>query len=616
MTDTLTMNFRHLCFTGPRKKPAVIEFSDGLNIVFGPSNTGKSSILDAIDFMMGRERKLKEIPEHVGYSDISLGLEFSDQSKFTVVRSIDGGHYKLFSGLHNAPPEDQEFQTLREKNSTKKEQSLSDFILERIGLAGKLLKRNARNDKEKLSIRTLLPIFVVDETNIQTEGSPFMSGQFTKRTSETSRLKLLLTGVDDSSLVSEKTSEAEKISRSARAGLLDDLIQDMRTKILSVASKDTTIDELRDQESKLNGSIEQANTSLQAHQKGYYEALSARNSDRKQLHEKTERLSEVKSMRKRFNILLSHYLSDVERLDGIIESGALVSALSDEICPLCGATPENQDPDHACDGDIDSIVQAAQAEKSKVLLLHRDLSRTLEQLSMEEQEVDGQIVAQRAQLDESQKSLNLLEPDFTQSRTDYSELISKKSQVSKAIGLFETLEDLQTRFQSPDEGETPDKNTDSTKVPAVALYDLAQEIEKLLEEWNLPNADNVHFSDDEMDIVINGKHRASNGKGHRSITHSATSIGLARLLERKSLPRPGFVILDSPLIAYEEPDEDDEVSQTDLNEKFFADLQKWNSTQTIIFENKKSITPNIMNYGRVTQFTKSETHGRYGFFPL
>jgi recombinational DNA repair ATPase RecF len=33
--------------------PSIVEFTDGLNIIYGPSNCGKTFILDCIDYAMG-----------------------------------------------------------------------------------------------------------------------------------------------------------------------------------------------------------------------------------------------------------------------------------------------------------------------------------------------------------------------------------------------------------------------------------------------------------------------------------------------------------------------------------------------------------------------------------
>ena len=160
------------------------------------------------------------------------------------------------------------------------------------------------------------------------------------------------------------------------------------------------------------------------------------------------------------------------------------------------------------------------------------------------------------------------------------------------------------------------KTEEERSLPTNALFRLSNEVKILLQKWELPNSDNVHFDKEEGDFVINGKHRVSNGKGHRAITHAAATLGLMKYSEANELPHFGFTILDSPLLAYEEPDSDeDDLSGTDVNINFFDSLSNWKTKQIIIFENKKSI-PDKYSYGKqITQFTKNNM-GRYGFFPI
>ena len=76
------------------------------------------------------------------------------------------------------------------------------------------------------------------------------------------------------------------------------------------------------------------------------------------------------------------------------------------------------------------------------------------------------------------------------------------------------------------------------------------------------------------------------------------------------------MILDSPLLAYEEPDnEDDDLSGTDVNLRFLKSLASWDAVQTIILENKKSIPKEFSKGEGITEFTRLEGHGRFGFFP-
>lgn len=138
----------------------------------------------------------------------------------------------------------------------------------------------------------------------------------------------------------------------------------------------------------------------------------------------------------------------------------------------------------------------------------------------------------------------------------------------------------------------------------------------LLEKWGISNSFHVHFDREADDFVIGGKLRSSNGKGHRAITHAVATLGLLKYTEKKELPYLGFAMLDSPLLAYEEPENsEDGLSDTDVNLRFLRNLKAWDSRQTIIFENRKSIPHEFQDGAQITHFTKSSKFGRYGFFP-
>ena len=59
---------------------------------------------------------------------------------------------------------------------------------------------NAAGKKRALSFRDIVRYCMVDETSIQSEESPVLSGQHINDPTERSVFKLLLTGIDDSAL--------------------------------------------------------------------------------------------------------------------------------------------------------------------------------------------------------------------------------------------------------------------------------------------------------------------------------------------------------------------------------------------------------------------------------
>lgn len=623
----LTMQIRFISFIGPNKQAATLKFGSGLNLIFGPSNTGKSSVLDAIDFMLGRERKLKEIPQHEGYNQILLGVEFSDGDKFTFIRSISGGDYECFEGLHSGKPDDKEATILRPKIPTNKINTISNFILKKLGLSEQKLKKNADNKTISLTLRNFLPIAMITETNIQKEASPYISLQYTEITEHKSRLKLLLIGIDDSSLIPAEV-EKKRLSRTAKIDILEELIAELKSNISdnlpdfeslgSLESLESLKVQKNEQKSRITDSIQKKLTLLESSEDQYSLFVIDRFQFRKELEQNNERLAEVLEMLNRFKLLEEQYKSDMLRLENISEAGSLISALPSSRCPLCGSNNAERSEHAECDGNLSEIVYAAAAEQQKIEGLHKDLNTTMSQLELETKSIKEVVPAISEKISSVNGKLSQLNPELRSQRLKYTELLSAESEVSKSIDMFEQLDSLQIK-KSQLEKEEPEKNKTgdtNTALPTKALFNLSKSVQDILEQWNFPDSDSIYFDKETEDFVINGKHRTSNGKGHRAITHAAATLGLMRYTEENEMPHLGFAIIDSPLLAYEEPEnEADSLRGTDVNVQFLDYLAAWSSRQIIVFENKKSIPSKHTSGDQVVHFTKGET-GRYGFFPI
>lgn len=265
------------------------------------------------------------------------------------------------------------------------------------------------------------------------------------------------------------------------------------------------------------------------------------------------------------------------------------------------------------------IVAAAEGEQAKISSLLVELGDVVRTLEQEITDVQMQLPQTKADLEQANTILSDISPLVSAQRNRFSEFLDKKSAVERQMELFENLDRLQRKRDEIEQEVRTEATEDdaSSPLPTKPLFDLSKRVAKFLKEWGLAEEPIVHFDKDTKDFVINGKHRSSNGKGHRAITHAAATLALMKLTEDKSLLHPGFVVLDSPLLAYEKPENaSDDLSQTDVNLHFFSSLAAWTSVQTIILENRKSIPPEFSEGEGITRFTKSTTHGRYGFFPV
>jgi hypothetical protein len=150
----------------------------------------------------------------------------------------------------------------------------------------------------------------------------------------------------------------------------------------------------------------------------------------------------------------------------------------------------------------------------------------------------------------------------------------------------------------------------------VALDEFSQMVERILSEWHYPNARRVFFDETVRDFQIAGKARGSTGKGLRAISHAAVTVGLLEFCLEHELPHPGFVILDSPLLAYWKPEgEEDDLSGTDIKERFYEYLLGFkDNAQIIVIENEHPQN-SVADRSNVVVFTKNPHQGRYGFFP-
>ncbi|MBB3066660.1 AAA family ATPase [Limibacillus halophilus] len=81
---------KHLAFLGPNRPPASITLEAGLNVICGASETGKSFIVESIDFMLGGSEPPKDIPEKAGYDRVRLLIESAGWPPLGLERSIEG----------------------------------------------------------------------------------------------------------------------------------------------------------------------------------------------------------------------------------------------------------------------------------------------------------------------------------------------------------------------------------------------------------------------------------------------------------------------------------------------------------------------------------------------
>lgn len=173
------MQLRFLLVSGPKSKPAVVEFGPGLNVIYGGSNTGKSHILRLIDYCLGASKPPEPIIEQAEYDIAHLGVVLDDGSEKTLVRALKGGDIRVIDGLVRDRPDQKQGVSVSARHSANV--SLSKVLLEQLGATGSRVQTNASGATRELSYRDLERFALVNETKIQEATSPVLSGSTSPR---------------------------------------------------------------------------------------------------------------------------------------------------------------------------------------------------------------------------------------------------------------------------------------------------------------------------------------------------------------------------------------------------------------------------------------------------
>lgn len=605
-----------ITFLGPQREPASVSLDERLTVVCGASDTGKSFLVESIDFALGRSVPPRDIPQRVGYDRLRLQLGTADgEQTWTIERALAGGAYRLSAGAVADDLPMPGAERLGDKHKHESADNISGWLLSKIGLSGSRVQKNKDGVTNSLSFRNLGKLLLVDEEDIIAQRSPFLSGQFTLGTVEFAVLKLLLTGIDDSGLVNTGATRVAEQDAASKINLIEGMILDLEREIEDVADEAA----LQEQLERLDASIGELAGRVGSARGDANEALQRRQELAGELERYLGRFAEIEELLERFSLLGLHYRTDVERLEAMQEGGSLFIHLDALPCPLCGALPAQQQHETACDADVPTVVEAAGAEIRKIESLAAELDETTTSLTAERDQLSQQIETQRSELAQVRSQIErILTPNLDEAVGRFREFADQKSDVNQQLQLYRRLEGLiaqRDELLFVEETEAPD--TVATDLSQSVVDEFAQEVHRTLRAWNFPGAERLHFDSKTKDFVIDGKPRASFGKGFRAITHAAVTLSLMRFCFDKSLPHPGFVLIDSPLLSYWKPEDDSDslrLAGSDLKERFYNFLAAGEARgQVIIVENEHPPSADTRIHSVV--FTRNPDEGRYGLFP-
>jgi len=603
--------------TGQGLPNAEVTFRDGLNVVAGASDTGKSYLLDLIDFVFGASKPPRRINAAQGYERVVLRLrDRATGDSYEIERSLAGGDLRI-------RPLRADGQVLAERVAAARHDAndpnaLSAFLLKLSGFAPSRVRKNKKGDTQSLSFRNLAFLCLVDEARIIEERPPQLSGNPIELTPEGDVFRLLVTGHPSPAPIlapKKATGPAAK----AQAELLGQMQAQVREAIAALGLEPGGV---REELDRLDAARAVLLSSYEARRLELVASERQLAGCSRELRAAESRLLVLEGLLARFQLLDGHYHSDIDRLTTIEETGALLESVPATACPVCGAPPAaHRSEDAATHFGVSAVRQAAAKEIEKTKELRTDLHRVLVELRSEVVEREGL----RAQLQGQAAALQAqiateLHPQTRTSLEKVREQDARRDSLLRARSLVEQLEDLDRRAATATKAGKRTAATTSAvpaEVTTSEMEPFAESVQEILAAWHYPGLGRVVFSEDSQDLVIGGEERASHGKGVRALTCAAFIAGILRHCWTRGLPHPGLVLLDSPLVAYQDPDtpgsESERLRQAGVKEAFYRSLtQGFCPGQVIVLENAD---PPDDLAGKIAHhhFSKAAT-GRYGLF--
>lgn len=602
-----------LVLAGENKQDAIIDFKDGLNVIAGASDTGKSFAFECIDYALGSSSELKEVPEVDGYQSVFLEIEDIGQRViFTIERGIPKEKNKMTIYYSNYQDKDRaKNEKISITHSAKK--SLSKKMLNYCGCIYNNVKKNAEKT-QSFTFRSFIPLIMISELRITATYSPIYradSRGSTFATSEKSVFKTVISGTDYEKKEKKENTEIAKAELKGKIEQLKQIINEIRLENNDLMKG---VEDIKLEKSteiiELNKFIKEKTDEIKKHELEY------KNTQAEIEFENTE-LKRLLNNNNKFKLLKKNYLSDLDRLEFINDAFDLTQQLVEVECPICHSPMKINEIEKS-----DDYYEALVEEKLKIEVQLTELDKTIKDLSDEIMNKEENISKLENHKDEIKDILNnKLGPIVAEKVEQVQNLLEIQEKINLITRNKKRMDKYYTEineWQEKIDSTVQNKGNKKENLPDEYTNELCMEIKQLLKKCDfIGEEDDIKYNSATNDVKIGDKEKASFGKGARAIINSTFLIGLMNYCYKKNLCHPGFVVLDSPLTTYKEKDKKDggdENITKGTKEKFYEMLAEQKNGQIIIFDNEEpsSTVKKKINY---LHFSGDSSVGRKGLIP-
>ena len=568
--------------------PSIVEFTDGLNIIYGPSNCGKTFILDCIDYAMGSSQFNND--DTAGIVEVKIEIA-TPEGDIAFTRPMGGDIVNVDS--HRDDIQSGEYSVSEKKSMP----SLNSVWLKVLGIdTGIRIFSSEAMKTQNLTFRTLLHLFLVREDDAFKKKSALLPPTGSITALKSALLYLLYR--TNCSASNEEDNNKKLLRGEGLQNYLNEQINELRAKI-----EDFDKRQIKDP-NVLRASVQDALNEIDLLGDSIADATVKAKALSEEILVLNDKISECDSLKRKYKALKSQYASDVRRMQFIIDGDEKRQQTSEiTSCPFCGGDLKEEKKE--------SCVRAAVAELSHLIPQIEDLKDANKQLQAE---IDS-LTSERDHKEAERKTITAsitkdLKPRIAQLHASIAEM-NETIRFSEEKGqIIELIAKYNKRLSAIND----EKKSLTSFEPNSHFEDRFEDeftdvIAGLLADAHFENFQSCHFSVTNLDVDVNGKKKEKYGKGYRAFINTLIIYGFHQYLHVKNGIEIGTFIIDSPILSLKEKDQKEHAPDS-MKASLFKMFVEHHDEQIIIIENK---IPDIDYTGaNMIPFTQ-DNFGRYGF---
>lgn len=341
MSSSILVN--HLIVVGT-KKNYVVDFQPGVNIIYGDSNTGKSSILNLIDYLLGA-RKIDLYPEIEAVCRYAILDVTLNDNRYSVKRDIfdNSKPIEVYPCAYNKIEQFAVKKYLPTFKANKQYQDLefySDFLLNALNLTNLKIKQAPSKDDSKLtrlSFRDIFKYCYVDQDDLGSKKF-LKSDNYALQVRNTEVFKYIFNALDSQiteleQSISNKTQKKHELENKFKT--VSDFLRE--SEFGSLLSLDDEITRTDDAISEIEAQLAQVNKRVMADDEVYRAIKTTLSEIELEIKLITQKMSDNELKIERFTRLKNDYSSDIAKFTSSLEARRVIGEIPEEIslCPVC-----------------------------------------------------------------------------------------------------------------------------------------------------------------------------------------------------------------------------------------------------------------------------------------